>query len=47
MPIKINSYTSADFPNEKEPVIKKFVQMVFENVDNYEEFQLSLLIDKI
>ncbi|GAA0725753.1 hypothetical protein GCM10009430_31890 [Aquimarina litoralis] len=47
MAIKSFHYIPADFPNGKEPVIKKIIQMIFENVDNYEEFQLHLLRDKI
>ena len=42
-----NSYTPPEYPNGKEPVIKKFLKLIFENVENYEEFQIHLLSNKL
>ncbi len=47
MPTKINQYTPAEFPDGKEPVIKKFLGLIFDNVENYEEFQLYALVNKL
>ncbi|MEW7292882.1 hypothetical protein [Aquimarina sp. 2304DJ70-9] len=47
MPIKINQYTPAEFPDGKEPVVEKFLKLIFDNVENYEEFQLHTLRSKL
>lgn len=47
MATTFNSHTPADFPNGKESAIKRFLELIFENVDNYEEFQLGRLKDEI